>query len=358
MTGPLRVALALSMLVGFACKEQSGPPGPAQVQLASDLPGAVLDTILQMTERAGAPRAERVAGLGLGASVLSAPEVVRQIPNQPDGGPLAAGAAPPQTAGAGGDVRWDLEPYGAILAAARGELLPMPASGQDVPALWRDPAGTWVAVAGRAEVLLVGIDSLEDHGAPVRFTALTEPWLKGKVALVAPTGGAALAHFAALYEAWGTERMEAWLEGLRNNQVQVLESDDAVRAAVVSGKAAVGILASDEAAKAAASAAKVLVVYPNQRSIGVFVWPTALSRPKSPLHAEAAALLAERLADRSIEQLIVARLPGFLPLRANIPVPPGVRSAANLVVISVEPAKIVESISRHRVELAAWAAAR
>jgi iron(III) transport system substrate-binding protein len=225
-----------------------------------------------------------------------------------------------------------------------------------VPQLWRDAGGTWVAVGGRAQVLLIAVDELGDRGAPVRFTALTDPWLAGKVAIAAPIGGPSLAHFAALYQAWGEERMTTWLAGLKANRVQVLDNDDQVRAAVVSGKATVGILSSDEAAKAAASAAHVLVVYPNQKSIGTFVWPTALSVPKNAKHPEAAARLAERLGDKSTEQLLVARLPGYLPLRAAIPVPPGVRSAANLVVVAVEPARIVQEIARRKGELAAWTA--
>jgi ABC-type Fe3+ transport system substrate-binding protein len=116
------------------------------------------------------------------------------------------------------------------------------------------------------------------------------------------------------------------------------------------------MLSSDEAAKAAASAAHVLLVYPNQKSIGTFVWPTALSVPKAARNGEAAQKLAERLADRSTEQLLVARLPGYLPLRNDIPVPPGVRSATNLVVVSVDPSRIVSEIGRHRASLAAWAA--
>src|SRR5207248_2527735 len=182
-----------------------------------------------------------IAGMHAGVSALPGPA----------GAPLAGAAPEPLVAR--GDVRWDDEPYGAIASASKGELLPIPATGRDVPPLWKDPAGTWVAVGGRAEVLLIGVDELGDHGAPVRFTALTEPWLKGKVAIAAPTGGASLAHFSALYQAWGVERMESWLSGLRANEVQIHEDDSQVRQAVVSGSAVVGILSSDEAAKAAAS---------------------------------------------------------------------------------------------------------
>jgi len=149
--------------------------------------------------------------------------------------------------------------------------------------------------------------------------------------------------------------MDAWLKQLKANEPQLYADDDQVRQAVVSGRAIVGMVASDEAAKAAASAAHVLLVYPNQKSIGTFVWPTALSIPKTARDPEAARKLAERLADRNTEQLLVARVPGYLPLRSDIPVPPGVRSAANLVVVSVDPARIVSEIGQRKAALAAWA---
>src|SRR5205085_10597185 len=102
--------------------------------------------------------------------------------------------------------------------------------------------------------------------------------------------------------------------------------------------------------------AHVRVVHPSQRSIGTFVWPTALSVAKAARNLEAAQKLAGHLADRSTEQLLVARLPGYLPLRPDIPVPPGVRSAANLVVISVDPARIATEIAMRKAALADWTA--
>ncbi len=350
------LALGALLLALAACKD--APPLPAECKLSTDLPAATVDIILRGAAGAGLPRAERVPGLGLGAGALA---------SAPEAGSGAAAAFATPAAPLDADLRWDLEPYGAIAAAARGELEFLPAAGADVPDLWRDPGGTWIAIGGRAQVLLVGRDALAEASAqakaaalegrfetPSRYTALTEPWLKGKVALAEPTGGAALAHFSALYRAWGEARMRGWLAGLKANGAQVLATDEGVRLAVVQGRAVVGLLGSDEAAKAAASAARVEVVYPNQRSIGTFVWPTALSKLKGAKNADAAAKLAERLADRATEQLLVAREPGFLPLRPGIPVPPGVRGAASLVVVSVDPGQIVLEIGKRRAELAEW----
>jgi iron(III) transport system substrate-binding protein len=324
----------LVFLVVAACKP-AAQSGAAEVRLATDLNAAAVDTALQIIERNGGPRAERTAGAQEGVAALS---------------------KEPQAAAA--EVRWDSDPYGAIAAAAHGQLSPSPQSAADVPPLWKDPGGTWVAVGGRAEVLLLSqgeptVAGEVDHPPPQRFATLVEPWLKGKVALVAPTSGMALAHFAALYQAWGAEKMEAWLDQLAKNEPQIYATDAEVRAAVVEKRARVGILASDEAAQAVASAATVGIVYPNQRTIGTFVWPTALAVSKTA--SASAKKLAERLADKSIEALLVARVPGYLPLRAQIPVPPGVRSAANLVVVSVDPARIVAEIALRKDSLAAWA---
>ncbi len=337
-------SVAVLAAVLAACSRPSAPQGPAEVQVATDLNSGMVDTALSQIARNGGPRGERIAGMHAGVSALPGPA----------GAPVGSEERAP-TPAAAGDLRWDSEPYGALAAAAKNELMPAPQSGNDVPPLWRDPGGTWVAVGGRAVVLLVATEQMGARPSPVRFTALTEPWLKGRVALPAPTGGMALAHFAALYAAWGADRMEAWLKQLKANEPQLYASDDEVRQAVISGRAAVGMLSSDEAAKAAASAAHVEIVYPNQKSIGTFVWPTALSVPKSARNRDAARKLAERLADRSTEQLLVARVPGFLPLRAGIPVPPGVSSAANLVVVSVDPSRIVYEIGERKAALAAWA---
>ncbi len=398
----LRSSVLAALVAGASACKEAAPPA-AELKLATDLPGETVDQILKAASRRGSPAGERIAGLQLGASALVAgaprpaqpelievggradagpmlahadagepgpaepapqrPGVTEPVASAADGGarlasaPVAPGAAPLAAASSGGDLRWDLEPYGAMAAAQRGLLLPMPAAGADVPDLWRDPGGTWIAVGGRARVLLVNDRTRGDHPRPQRISLLTEPWLKGQVALAAPTGGAALAHFAALYTAWGETRTRAWLKALRDNGAQVLATDGEVRLAVVQGRAIVGLVGSDEAARAAAIA-PVSVVYPDQRTIGTFVWPTALSRPRNSAHPEAAALLAEELASKATEQLLVAREPGFIPLRPGIPVPTGVRSAWNLRVVAVEPALIAANIEARRAELAAWAAGR
>src|SRR5256885_13519175 len=174
------VAVAAALLA--ACSQPSAPQGPAEVQLSTDLNPGMVDAALTMIARSGGPRGERIAGMHAGVSALPGAA----------GAPVPGAEQTPKPAESG-DVRWDSEPFGAIAAAARGELLPAPQTGSDVPPLWRDPGGTWVAAGGRAVVLLVATDELGEHGAPVRFPARTEPWLEGRAAAPPPTARRAVA---------------------------------------------------------------------------------------------------------------------------------------------------------------------
>ena len=135
----LRSLAVLAALLA-ACKGSPAPAGPAEVQLSTDLNPGLVGTALGLVAQGGGPRAEAVPGMHAGVSALPGPA------GAPVPGASQQAQQEPQQLG---DVRWDDEPYGAIAAAARGELLPAPETGKDVPPLWRDPGGNWVTVPGR-----------------------------------------------------------------------------------------------------------------------------------------------------------------------------------------------------------------
>src|SRR4051812_35803800 len=105
-----RTAAILLAAASFSCSS-SGSKSAPQARVATDLPAPFVDTALQVVARAGGPEAER---------------------------------SPASSSGA--DVVWDSEPYAAIAAANRGELAPMPETASDIPGLFRDPTGSWVAI--------------------------------------------------------------------------------------------------------------------------------------------------------------------------------------------------------------------
>src|SRR5947209_8658836 len=125
MNASIRGLMLLSVLL-VSCKEAARPGAPAEVQLSTDLNPGMVDTALGVIARNGGPRAERIGGMHAGVSSLPGSA----------GAPIPGAEQAPKPE-ALGDVRWDNEPYGAIAAATKGELLPAPPSGADVPPLWK-----------------------------------------------------------------------------------------------------------------------------------------------------------------------------------------------------------------------------
>jgi ABC-type Fe3+ transport system substrate-binding protein len=72
------------------------------------------------------------------------------------------------------------------------------------------------------------------------------------------------------------------------------------------------------------------VIYPDQAGFGTLVFPTAAAVLQRGVENPAVHALADWLAGSDAEQLLVARTPGLMPLRVDVPLPPGVRSARDL----------------------------
>src|SRR5260370_37425937 len=67
---PMRY-LVLAALLLSSCKEKAQPPPPPpEVQLSTDLPEGMIETVLKLIERNGGPRAARVPGLAEAGSAL------------------------------------------------------------------------------------------------------------------------------------------------------------------------------------------------------------------------------------------------------------------------------------------------
>jgi len=105
-------------------------------------------------------------------------------------------------------------------AAAKGLLLPAPSTGKTCLRSGRIRAAPgWRWAPRRPAPPRHGRAGRSTSAGPVH--RLTEPWPEGEGGNPVPTGGMALAHFAALYAAWGPERMEAWLKQLKANEPQI-----------------------------------------------------------------------------------------------------------------------------------------
>ena len=190
--------------------------------------------------------------------------------------------------------------------------------------------------------------------APRHLRALADPERAGRQALASFGAGLGPATAAALALADDGAGVLAFLDRVARNHPRIASSDEEVRGLVAGGAVAFGLTGSEEAAAGAASAAALEVVYPDQDGAGCVVLPTAVALTRLGAGSEAARALVAWMAGPEAERLLVARAPGYLPLRADVPVPIGVRPAGNLRALALDWDRLAVEKRRLAPRLAGW----
>lgn len=249
------------------------------------------------------------------------------------------------------EVAWLSDPTEAIALGARAPDGGAPAQ-DDVADHWKDPRRRFAALPARARVLLVGRGPLPVKPSDLRDVA--DRRLAGRVAVVPFGRGEGPVTAAALALTYGRETALAWLAQVAGNAPQLADTGEAVRARVASGQAALGLVGSVEAAAGAASAAALEVIYPDQGGAGAIVIPTAAVRLAGA--GPGAERLLGWLAGPDAERILVARVPGLLPLRPEVPVPVGVQPTGNLAALPLDWDRLAAEKARLAPLLAEWPA--
>ncbi len=135
---------------------------------------------------------------------------------------------------------------GALGALAKAELLTeLPESLVElveIPA-FVSPDNLWVALSGRARVLVYNSELLDDNGLelPESILDLTDESWRGLVGW-APTNGSFRANVTAMRVLLGDEDTRAWLEGMVANDTQPYDGNTPVVQAVIDGEIAAGLV--------------------------------------------------------------------------------------------------------------------
>jgi iron(III) transport system substrate-binding protein len=117
-----------------------------------------------------------------------------------------------------------------------------PATLGSVPAQYSGPAGDWVGVLARENVLAFNTAMIQESALPASLLDLAKPEWKGKIA-IAPTDADFLPLVGAVVALKGRPAALEWLKGLHDNAM-VFDDDEGVVAAVDRGAAATGIINS------------------------------------------------------------------------------------------------------------------
>ena len=215
------------------------------------------------------------------------------------------------------DVFWSNEMAANAALAAEGvtrrlpeAVLPREVTDRHPPS-WRSADGTWLALAGRARVVVYVPDRVSDP--PATWTALLAPRWKGRIAMADPRFGTTRGHFGAMKAYWDANAMpgyfEAFAEGLADNQPLLLTSGNAgVVDAVARGEADVGMTDTDDVLAAQARGLKVEMVFPRhafdaaQEGGGTLVIANTVAAVAGCPHPEQAAAFVRWFATEQVER--------------------------------------------------------
>ncbi|HEY5942507.1 MAG TPA: extracellular solute-binding protein [Solirubrobacterales bacterium] len=132
---------------------------------------------------------------------------------------------------------------GAIAAVAEAGLLTkLPNDILDrVPPQYRDPAGRWVGVTGRARVIAYNRDVVEESDLPPSPFGLTDPQWKDRVGW-SPASSSMQEYVTALRAKYGDDRTGQWLEEMVDNGAVAFPDNVTIRDAIAKGEIDVGLI--------------------------------------------------------------------------------------------------------------------
>jgi iron(III) transport system substrate-binding protein len=247
------------------------------------------------------------------------------------------------------EVAWLTDPPAALALGDRAA----PGSAPEQPGLpdeFADPKRRFAPVGAIARVI-VTLAGDAPAFAPDELRELADPRLRGKVAIARLDRRSGALLVAALELGHGERGVGGWLEQLAANQPILAASDAEVVARVEAGTAQVG-LTDSLAVGGAAGREGLRVVFPDQAGKGCVAIPTALV--VLPGASSAARKFSAWLAGPIAEQVLVDRIVGLLPLRADATAPAGMEPAWNLSILALDWSALAEREGFWMARLRGW----
>jgi iron(III) transport system substrate-binding protein len=249
------------------------------------------------------------------------------------------------------DVFWNNEFAHTVALAEDGLLASYDSpSAADIPPLYRDKEHRWTGFAARARVLIVNTDLADPATIHGMEDLLDDAW-KGRVGMARPLTGTTLTHMALLFPVLGEERARAYLEGLRDAGVHLTSGNATLMRLVRDGQLAFGWTDTDDFNVAREAGYPVAVVYPDQEGVGTLLIPNTICILADAPHPDAARRLVDYVLSPEVEALLAASRSAQIPVRASVPRPPHVRSAADMRVMAVDYAATGGEVDRRIAEL-------
>ena len=138
---------------------------------------------------------------------------------------------------------------------------------------------------------------------------LTDPALKGKIAISNPAFGTASGHIAALYLVLGEAKFTDLMNKLKANEIKLLGGNSAVADQVAAGTIAAGLTDNDDVNNAKADGQPIDGILPDQgeNGIGTLLIPGTVALIKNAQHQDNAKKLIDFICRQEIEKELIAQ---------------------------------------------------
>jgi iron(III) transport system substrate-binding protein len=249
------------------------------------------------------------------------------------------------------DVFWSNEYAQMIVLKEKGVLSPYNSIyAEDIPDQYRDPEFYWTGFAGRARVIIVNTELVDENEYPHSIYDIADPKWKNEVGIANPLFGTTASFAAALFDYLGEKEAHAYFQSLLDNDVHIVDGNSVVRDMVANGELQCGFVDSDDAIAAINDGEPVAMIIPDQQSIGTLLIPNTVGLIKGATHSEEARQLIDYLLSKKIEEALASSSSIQIPLRNDIPTPTEMRVYGQILFMQVLLQDVADKID----ESSAW----
>ncbi len=145
---------------------------------------------------------------------------------------------------------------------------------------WSDPKDYWSAFGGRARVMIVNREKIDNNAIKSDLSALLDPkWPPEKIGFALPLFGTAATHAAAIWSQSGIDKASDFFKTMKQRGISFVDGNSVVRDKVASGELWLGITDSDDACAAINNGKPIDIFFLNQGSedAGALVIPNTVA---------------------------------------------------------------------------------
>ena len=252
------------------------------------------------------------------------------------------------------DVYWANEPIRAEVLKQKGILEPYVSdNAEDIPPMFKDPAGNWTGFSARARVFIVNQEALKK---PDSIMAYTDPEYKGKGVIANPLFGTTTSQVAALFSIWGEAKTKKFMEELKQNKIAISTSNGESADFVASGQYDFSLVDSDDAVNRARQGKKVSMIYPDQGAggLGCFIVPNTVMLINGAPHPSEAKRLIDYLLSKETEKKLAFADCAQIPLHKGVEMPPELKPIDDIRTMKVDYAKVAKKMVEIQPYLKTW----